>query len=68
MAIILSDQEIAFLLQEKKSLPDDYRTRIQVRPKRSHNIADRDENAAKNLAKVVEKRFLSQHRTSVAVI
>ena len=34
MSAILSDKDIAILIKEKKSLPTDYRTRIQVRPKR----------------------------------
>ena len=36
MSAILSDKDIAILIKEEKSLPTDYRARIQVRPKRGH--------------------------------
>lgn len=36
MGAILSDDDIAHLLAEKKPLPDDYRSKIQVRPKMGH--------------------------------
>lgn len=36
MAIFLSDDEIAELIREKKQLPDDYRAKIHLRPKRGH--------------------------------
>ena len=36
MSAILSDKDIEILINEKKSLPADYRTKIQVRPKRGH--------------------------------
>jgi len=42
MAVILSDEEIARLIQEKKPLPQDYRARIQVRPKRGHKERELD--------------------------
>ena len=37
MPILLSDAEIARLLNEPKLLPEDYRDRIRVRPKRGHS-------------------------------
>ncbi len=33
MAAVFSDEEISRLIQERKPLPDDYRTKVQVRPK-----------------------------------
>jgi len=36
MATNLTDAEIAALLAESKPLPDDYRGRVQTRPKRGH--------------------------------
>jgi hypothetical protein len=36
MAVILTDSEIALLIAEAKPLPDDYRQRVQTRPKRGH--------------------------------
>jgi hypothetical protein len=36
MAARLTDSEIAQLIQEPKPLPNDYRARVQVRPKRGH--------------------------------
>ena len=33
MSAIFSDKDIAILIKEKKLLPTDYRTKIQVRPK-----------------------------------
>lgn len=36
MAVVLSDMEIKLLLIEPKKLPDDYRARIQTKPKRGH--------------------------------
>jgi hypothetical protein len=36
MPIRLTDAEIARLVAERKPLPDDYRSRLQVRPKRGH--------------------------------
>jgi hypothetical protein len=42
MAAILSDVEIARLLEEKKPLPADYRTKIQIRPKRGHKERELD--------------------------
>jgi hypothetical protein len=42
MAIILSDKEIADLVQEKKPLPPDYRTKIQLRPKPGHKERELD--------------------------
>ena len=37
MAAILSDQDIARLIAERKPLPTDYRSKIQLRPKRGHH-------------------------------
>lgn len=42
MADILSDVEIDTLINEKKPLPTDYRTKIQVRPKRGHKEQEFD--------------------------
>jgi len=42
MSTILSDKDIAILVKEKKLLPTDYRTRIQVRPKRGHKERELD--------------------------
>lgn len=42
MSAILSDKDIAILVKEKKLLPTDYRTRIQVRPKRGHKERELD--------------------------
>jgi hypothetical protein len=42
MALILSDKEIADLVQEIKPLPPDYRTKIQMRPKPGHKERDLD--------------------------
>lgn len=42
MSLKLTDREIADLLNERKSLPDDYRSRIQVRPKRGHKERELD--------------------------
>jgi len=42
MAIILSDKEIADLIQEQKPLPPDYRARIQLRPKLGHKERELD--------------------------
>jgi hypothetical protein len=36
MAARYSDGDIARLIEERKPLPDDYRSRIQLRPKRGH--------------------------------
>lgn len=36
MAVILADAQIAVLIAEAKPLPDDYRSRVQTRPKRGH--------------------------------
>ena len=36
MATNLTDAEIAALIAEAKPLPDDYRSRVQTRPKRGH--------------------------------
>lgn len=40
MDVILSDEEIERLLKEKKPLPEDYRQKIRVRPKRGHKERD----------------------------
>ncbi len=42
MAAIFSDQDISRLIQERKPLPDDYRTRIQTRPKLGHKERELD--------------------------
>ena len=42
MAAIFSDQEIYHLIQERKPLPDDYRTKIQIRPKLGHKERELD--------------------------
>lgn len=42
MSVFLSDNEIEKLLIEIKPLPDNYRTRIQVRPKRGHKESELD--------------------------
>jgi hypothetical protein len=36
MAVIFSDMEISALIAEPKQLPDDYRARMQTKPKRGH--------------------------------
>jgi len=42
MAAIFSDQDISRLIQERKTLPDDYRTRIQTRTKWGHKERELD--------------------------
>lgn len=42
MDVVLSDEEIERLLKEKKPLPEDYRQKIKVRPKRGHKERDLD--------------------------
>lgn len=42
MTIVLTDEEIAGLLAERKVLPPDHRTRIEVRPKRGHKERELD--------------------------
>ena len=42
MAAIFSDQDISRLIQERKLLPDDYRTKIQIRPKLGHKEREMD--------------------------
>jgi len=42
MAAIFSDQDISRMIQEKKPLPDDYRTKIQIRPKLGHKERELD--------------------------
>ena len=42
MAAIFSDQDISRLIQERKPLPDDYRTKIQIRPKLGHKERELD--------------------------
>jgi hypothetical protein len=42
MAVRFTDAEIAELLAEPKSLPDDYRARLQLRPRSGHQRADLD--------------------------
>lgn len=42
MAIQLSDNDVERLIIERKPLPDDYRERIQTRPKRGHKERELD--------------------------
>lgn len=42
MAVILTDQEIAGLIQETKPLTSDYQAKIQTRPKRGHKERELD--------------------------
>lgn len=42
MAIFLSDNVIEKLLKESKPLPNNYRSKIQVRPKRGHKESELD--------------------------
>jgi hypothetical protein len=42
MAIQLNDAAIARLISESKSLPEDYRERIRIRPKRGHSERELD--------------------------
>ncbi|MEA3360013.1 MAG: hypothetical protein U9R17_11500 [Thermodesulfobacteriota bacterium] len=42
MSAMLTDQDIALLIGEKKVLPADYRKKIQVHPKRGHKERDLD--------------------------
>lgn len=42
MPELLSEEEISDLISEKKSLPADYRNKIQVRPKRGHKERELD--------------------------
>jgi len=46
MAAIFSDQDISRLIQERKPLPDDYRTKIQTRPKLGHKERELDVKGA----------------------
>lgn len=46
MAIRLSETEISHLLAERKSLPPDYRERIQTKPKHGHKERDLDVKGA----------------------
>jgi len=45
---MLSDQDIAWLLKERKILPDDYRKKIQVHPKRGHRERELDVKGSDN--------------------
>jgi hypothetical protein len=42
MAAIFSDQDISSMIQERKPLPADYRTKIQTRPKSGHKERELD--------------------------
>jgi hypothetical protein len=42
MVDILSDQDIQLLVNQKKTLPPDYRAKIQARPKRGHKERELD--------------------------
>ena len=46
MAAIFSDEDISRLIQERKPLPDDYRTKIQIRPKLGHKERELDVKGA----------------------
>ena len=46
MPTFLKDAEIAALLAEPKPLPDDYRTRLQIKPKRGHQERELDVTGA----------------------
>jgi hypothetical protein len=46
MATNLTDAEIVALLSEAKPLPDDYRSRVQIRPKRGHRERELDVDGA----------------------
>ena len=42
MPVLLSDDEIQHLIDEAKPLPENYRLRLQLKPKRGHKEADLD--------------------------
>lgn len=42
MTVVLTDNQIGGLIAERKVLPHDYRSRIQVRPKRGHKERELD--------------------------
>ncbi len=42
MSTMLSDQDVALLLRERKVIPTDYRKKIQVHPKRGHKERELD--------------------------
>jgi len=42
MAAIFSDEDISRLIRERKPLPDDYRAKIQIRPKLGHKERELD--------------------------
>ena len=44
MVDILSDKDIERLIMEKKPLPDNYKTKIMVKPKRGHKERELDVN------------------------
>ena len=46
MAVNLTDGEIAALIAEAKPLPDDYRQRVQTKPKRGHRERELDVSGA----------------------
>ena len=46
MPIILTDSEIQGLVQEAKPLPDDYREKLQLKPKRGHKERELDVTGA----------------------
>jgi hypothetical protein len=46
MPTFLKDAEIAALMAERKPLPDDYRTRLQTKPKRGHEERELDVTGA----------------------
>jgi hypothetical protein len=60
MAILLTDAQIAVLVAESKSLPVDFRSRIQPKEKRGHKERDLDiKGAAGNNFKLVVRQSLS---------
>ncbi|HOE16069.1 MAG TPA: hypothetical protein PLX02_01475 [Syntrophorhabdaceae bacterium] len=46
MAVTLSDNDISRLIQEKKPLPVDFRTKMQIHPKRGHQESELDVKGA----------------------
>lgn len=54
MAITLSDDEISRLLQERKELPQDYRSNIVMKPKRGHKEQELDlQGEARNEFRII---------------
>ena len=61
MAGTYSDREIAALLQERKALPADWRSRSQLRPKRGHEERDLwlDGDAGSNFRVILRKNTIN---------